>query len=548
MISQLGPYLIDEALAEGGMARVFRARLRGLGGFEKTLVLKQIRPELAKDPRFVEMFVREANTLVQMSHPHIVPIYELGSVDGTYYLSMEFIEGATLAQILGDGPLPPALAAQIGVQIGDALDYAHVRVGILHRDITPRNLIVDDAGHTRLLDFGIAAAIDIGAEQFGSPGYMAPEQVRGEPLKPASDLFSLGVVLYEAVTGRAPFERIIRGTLGQAPSLEEAGVQRELARIVDRMLRARVEERPQSAQEVTRALRGWLAQHEPEGVFSELRTRAARARSRVAKESERAASNRAGVGSDEPTTVEVDEPRRAPMAPARSQAFATSPVLTQMLRTASGAPTPTPEAARDKDGATRPITRPIARDERPEEPATSARATAFMLRAWPWLGLLALVVAGVLALSRPSDDAGPPAGWREPTPKGPTPAQPGPPPAQPGPTAATPESEALAPKSVADPPDAGETASSENEAARAWLSVSAVPWAEVSLDGRGIGNTPQRNLRVKSGSHVLLFECPPLGKRARVEIEIAKGGKARVLVDLTTDPPRTSLDGATRAR
>jgi serine/threonine-protein kinase len=542
VISQLGPYLIDEALAEGGMARVFRARLRGLGGFEKTLVLKQIRPELAKDPRFVEMFVREANTLVQMSHPHIVPIYELGSVDGTYYLSMEFIEGATLAQILGDGPLPPALAAQIGVQIGDALDYAHVRVGILHRDITPRNLIVDDAGHTRLLDFGIAAAIDIGAEQFGSPGYMAPEQVRGESLKPASDLFSLGVVLYEAVTGRAPFERIIRGTLATAPSLEEAGVQRDLARIVDRMLRTRVEERPQSAQEVTRALRGWLAQHEPEGVFSELRTRATRARSRVAKESEKAAKSRPGVGGDEPTTVEVEEPRRAPMAPARSHAFATSPVLTQMLRTASGAPTPTPErAASDKDGATRPITRPITRDERPEEPATSARATAFMLRAWPWLGLLALVVAGVLALSHPSDDAGPPAGRHEPTPKDPTPAEP-------GPTPPTPELETLAPTSMADPPDAGEAARSENEAARALLSVSAVPWAEVSLDGRGIGSTPQRNLRVKSGSHVLLFECPPLGKRARVEIEIAKGGKARVLVDLTTDPPRTSLDGATRAR
>ena len=95
MLAQLGPYLIDEELAEGGMARVFRARLRGLGGFEKQLVIKQIRPELARDPHFVELFVREANTLVALSHPHIVQVYELGAADGTYYLSMEYVEGAT---------------------------------------------------------------------------------------------------------------------------------------------------------------------------------------------------------------------------------------------------------------------------------------------------------------------------------------------------------------------------------------------------------------------------------------------------------------------
>jgi serine/threonine protein kinase len=122
VLSQLGPYLIDEELAQGGMARVFRARLRGLGGFEKVLVIKQIRPELAKDPRFVELFVREANTLVSLSHPHIVPVYELGAAEGTYYLSMEYVEGATVLQMLDQGPLAPALVAHVGTQVSEALE------------------------------------------------------------------------------------------------------------------------------------------------------------------------------------------------------------------------------------------------------------------------------------------------------------------------------------------------------------------------------------------------------------------------------------------
>src|SRR6185436_10683264 len=105
-----GKYLLDAELAQGGMARVFEARLRGPGGFEKKLVVKQILPQLAQDPSFVELFVQEANTLVQMSHPNVVPIYELGVVDGVYFLAMERVHGATVAELLRDGPLPQALA------------------------------------------------------------------------------------------------------------------------------------------------------------------------------------------------------------------------------------------------------------------------------------------------------------------------------------------------------------------------------------------------------------------------------------------------------
>src|SRR5690606_2719181 len=112
-IRAFGRYLLDEEIARGGMSRVFAARLRGVGGFEKRLVVKQIRPELARDPRFVSMLVDEANTLVQMSHPHIAPVFELGVVDGVYFLAMEYVDGATLAQVLESGPLAPGLAAHL---------------------------------------------------------------------------------------------------------------------------------------------------------------------------------------------------------------------------------------------------------------------------------------------------------------------------------------------------------------------------------------------------------------------------------------------------
>src|SRR5688572_29922096 len=177
-----GKYLLDEEIARGGMSRVFLARLRGLGGFEKKLVVKQVLPELASDPRFVSMFVNEAKTLVQMSHPHIAPVYELGIVDGVYFLAMEYVEGATLSEIMRDGPLGAVMAAHLGAEIADALHYAHSRFDIVHRDVTPRNIIVDSAGHCRLLYFGIAAPADdehVG-ELFGTPGYLSPEALRRE--------------------------------------------------------------------------------------------------------------------------------------------------------------------------------------------------------------------------------------------------------------------------------------------------------------------------------------------------------------------------------
>lgn len=527
MITQFGPYLIDEELAQGGMARVFRARLRGLGGFEKVLVLKQIRPELSKDPRFVELFVREANTLVQLVHPHIVPVYELGAVEGTYYLSMEYIEGATLAEILHDGPLGPALVAQIGVQVADALDYAHTRFGILHRDVTPRNLIVDDAGHVRLLDFGIAAALGTESEAFGSPGYMSPEQVEGAELSSASDVFSLGVVLAEALLGFAPFEKVTRGTLAAKPALaRDPSLPAVLSTLIDRMLAPTPAGRPEGAAEVSRSLRAWLSQAHPEGAFLALRARARSAR-------ERRSTTRA------PELVAPTTPIGSAEG-AAVRTIAASPVLTEMLRSTSGisiVPAPISDGP-----STRPISRhPPAREvNRQSSAGANPRATAWMLHAWPAFALLAMVVLVLMMWARPKPSENVP---------------------RPRPTVGPQEADRVLPSSDASAvhaPDASVRSAqavptvaapiaNEGEG-RATLTLSALPWAQVTLDGQLLGTTPLRNQRVRAGTHALIFSCPPLGKTERLSVIVPRDARARIVVDFSTDPPKRSLDGVNEAR
>src|SRR6186713_2309554 len=193
-----GKYVLERELASGGMARVYLATLRGAVGFEKRLVVKQIRPELALDEAFVTRFVEEAKTAVELSHPNIVPVYELGVEQGVYYIAMELCEGLTLSELLSEtGPLGPLEGAYVGAEICRALDYAHRRARIVHRDVTPRNVLIDDEGAVRLIDFGIAAPAtradeprQTASEVFGSPGHMPPEQLRGDRLTPATDVFA----------------------------------------------------------------------------------------------------------------------------------------------------------------------------------------------------------------------------------------------------------------------------------------------------------------------------------------------------------------------
>ena len=263
-----GKYVLERELARGGMARVILATLRGAGGFEKRLVVKQIRDELATDAEFVRRFVAEAKTTVALSHPNIVPVYELGVEQGTYFLAMELVDGVSIAELLNEGKLSPEEGAYVGVEVCRALDYAHRRMKVVHRDITPRNVMVDEEGQVKLIDFGIASMARLESTEqqvFGSPGHMPPEQMTGTNVGPAADIFAVGALLLEAWSTKAPFRRKKQEDIDAAlnaphPKPSDADIRLlPLDEIVARCTLLSPDERLGEAEELGRALRKFLS-------------------------------------------------------------------------------------------------------------------------------------------------------------------------------------------------------------------------------------------------------------------------------------------------
>lgn len=204
-----GRYVIVDLLGGGGMAVVFLARDRVL---TRNVALKILREEHAQDEEIVERFRREAISAASLSHRNIVSIYDRGETeDGRYYIAMEYVCGGTLKERIDrDGPLLPRTAVAVAGQIAEALGVAHDR-GVIHRDVKPQNILVCESGDVKVADFGIARAVSASAisrtsDMLGTARYMSPEQARGERVGPASDLYSLGVVLYEMLTGKVPFD------------------------------------------------------------------------------------------------------------------------------------------------------------------------------------------------------------------------------------------------------------------------------------------------------------------------------------------------------
>jgi hypothetical protein len=202
-------YELRGLVGSGGMADVFLAHDEVL---DRDVALKLLKDEYAGNEEFVERFKREARNAAALSHPNIVSIFDRGaSEDGTYYIVMEYLPDGTLKDhILKREPLAPQMALEVALQIAEALRAAHKK-GIIHRDIKPRNILITDSGDVKVTDFGIARAADATTTShlgdiLGTAKYMSPEQAMGEPVGPASDLYSLGVVIYEMLTGRVPFE------------------------------------------------------------------------------------------------------------------------------------------------------------------------------------------------------------------------------------------------------------------------------------------------------------------------------------------------------
>ena len=273
--SRLGKYEIIKRLATGGMAEIFLARVSGLPGFQKMVVIKRILPQLATNDDFIEMFLDEARIAATLQHPNVVQMYDVGVVDGNYFIAMEYLHGEDVRSIQKtlwkrDEKLPLEHALNVMIGICSGLHYAHDKVGfdgkplnIVHRDVTPQNVIVTYDGGVKLLDFGIAKASNrFGETRFGTlkgkVPYMSPEQCRGEPLDRRSDIFSLGIMLYELTVGRklyrgkSDFEilkQIVEGTVAR-PTEIDAHYDKQLEKIVMRALEKERDKRYQTVREM----------------------------------------------------------------------------------------------------------------------------------------------------------------------------------------------------------------------------------------------------------------------------------------------------------
>src|SRR5437764_11323873 len=270
-------YLIVRKLGSGGMADVYLAEDKELG---RQVALKLLNERHANDEQFVERFRREAQSAAGLNHPNIVSIFDRGYAEGTYYIAMEYLEGRSLKELLvRNGPTPIPVSIDYARQILGALAFAH-RNGVVHRDIKPHNIVVGGDGRLKVTDFGIARS---GASQMteagsivGTAQYLSPEQARGAPVDPRSDLYSLGIVLYEMLTGLVPFtgdtpvEIAMKhlSEIPEPPSELREEVPHDLDAVVMRALAKEPEQRYGSAEEMdadlARVARGVAVWREPD--------------------------------------------------------------------------------------------------------------------------------------------------------------------------------------------------------------------------------------------------------------------------------------------
>lgn len=282
-----GKYFLLDKLGTGGMAEIYKAKTFGSDGFEKTVVIKKILPHWANDPEFVRMLVDEAKLSVMLDHPNVVDVMDLGSVENTYYISMAFIDGFDLKTLMNrveekGRKIPIDVACYIVMQTAAGLDYAHKKIGpdgkplnIIHRDVSPHNILLSYNGDVKIGDFGIAKAASKGSFTAtgmlkGKFSYMSPEQTRGETLNQQSDIFPLGVVLYEMITGKKCFdgdtalailEKIRHSNL--KPEDLPTSIPDPLRKILAKAMAGALSDRYESAEAFQVDLAHFLAQYHP---------------------------------------------------------------------------------------------------------------------------------------------------------------------------------------------------------------------------------------------------------------------------------------------
>jgi YVTN family beta-propeller protein len=262
---ELAGYRLEALVGRGGMGVVYRAYDLAL---ERPVALKILAPELAEDEHFRERFLTESRLAASIDHPNIIPVYDAGEVAGELYIAMRYVDGSDLKKLLADGPLPAERAIAVVSHVAGALDAAHER-GLVHRDIKPSNVLIDERGHVYLADFGLSRRLGepgaaLGATQsLGTIDYVAPEQIRGEHVDGRADLYSLGCLLHECLTGKPPFARATDSAVLFAHLEEEPPAAPGLEDVMRTALAKEPDDRFQTGYELVEAARQALGIAEP---------------------------------------------------------------------------------------------------------------------------------------------------------------------------------------------------------------------------------------------------------------------------------------------
>jgi serine/threonine protein kinase len=566
-----GKYVLEREIAAGGMARVFLATLRGAVGFEKRLVVKQIRPELAIDEAFVRRFVEEAKTAVELSHPNIVPVYELGVEQGVYYIAMEHCAGVTLADVLAcTGSLDADEGAYLGAEMCRALDYAYRRAGIVHRDVTPRNVLLDDEGGVRLIDFGIAAPVEPRSgrarEVFGSPGHMPPEQLRGDALGPTSDVFAVGVLLIEAWTLLPPFRRgtaeeSVRALRSVPPPVDRDRPElTPIAALIRSSIELDPKARPATAEQLGRGLRDFLRGSDTVEVSRRLAERVRRVRGRSRPDREEDFTDAAHEPARDSTPPLVTPAGATPV----TQTFAVRDEMVEWTRKWSSAPPPNIETRRLSAHPSAPPPAPEPAEAAAEKPEKGSRAPLLA-------GLLAAaaVLLGLAFTTQSQPDPrtsavgsaatspvvaavalAPPAAATAPQPAVALTAS--------ATAAHTPDSDApvrvpsrpsaaldpVAPGIGALPRSASAAAALETADNAASLRITADPPAVVTVEGGDVTETratPVRSLGLRPGAYRLSFRSETYGSPVTTQVTLAPGTARTVHADFRAAVPTVTV-------
>ena len=349
----VGRYELLELIGRGGMSSVWRSHDRLL---DRTVAIKILHDEFTRDEEYVERFRREARSVAQLSHPNIVTVIDRGEHEGRQYIVFECVEGENLKQLVErTGPLPVRDALLLALQMGRALAFAHSR-GLIHGDVKPQNVLLNEDGQAKMTDFGIARSVDvegvtITGTVLGTSEYIAPEQARGQRVDAQTDVYSLGVVLYELLTGRVPFEGesfvaiALRHVNEQAPSVLERrpDVPPRLAIAIERAMAKRPDQRFESMDELVSELESCLADMDPSSEDATMISRRPIARPRRRRERRR----RRRLGVLWPIAAVVFSPgAAAPGRQAGGRSWSPPPSSSRARRGRPGAPRRTRSSSR----------------------------------------------------------------------------------------------------------------------------------------------------------------------------------------------------------